>query len=188
MALPDLPIRNLSPSRRTRNVLLAAVLLVLVAPAGAAEPAVAREVDDAKALNATGMTFVGSSGDDSELVLKSRFATFYPDQDLARLQEVEAVLTDEEDGDSFEMTCDRAELNVETNDFRAEGDVRGSTSEGQRYAAPWVEYDHEAGVLRSDAPVTMVDDTGTFRGDGFRYQVDDRTFRLLGNVSVEQGR
>jgi hypothetical protein len=32
----------------------------------------------------------------------------------------------------------------------------------------------------------MVDDTGTFRGTGFVYRVDDRTFKLLGNVSVVQ--
>jgi hypothetical protein len=32
----------------------------------------------------------------------------------------------------------------------------------------------------------MQDETGTFRGDGFRYDVDERRFRLLGNVSVVQ--
>jgi hypothetical protein len=64
--------------------------------------------------------------------------------------------------------------------------VRGTTSEGQHYSAPWVEYDHDAGLLQTDAPVRMVDDTGSFRGDGFRYSVADRTFKLLGNVLVEQ--
>jgi hypothetical protein len=32
----------------------------------------------------------------------------------------------------------------------------------------------------------MVDDTGTFRGDGFRFLVQEGRFRLLGNVSVVQ--
>jgi LPS export ABC transporter protein LptC len=193
MISSEAPLRSDTRYRRarlaTRSLLLAALVAAWATPVAAAEPVTAAPApDDSQALNATGVTFVGSRGDDSELVLRSRFATFYPDRDLAQLREVEAVLTDEEDGDSFEMSCDRAELNVETNDFRAEGDVRGSTADGQHYAAPWVEYDHAAGLLRSDAQVTMVDDTGTFRGDGFRYRVADRTFRLLGNVSVEQGR
>ena len=58
------------------------------------------------------------------------------------------------------MTCDRADLNIETNDFRAEGRVRGTTADGQHYSAPWVEYDHEAGLLHTSAPVVMVDRDG----------------------------
>jgi hypothetical protein len=75
---------------------------------------------------------------------------------------------------------------VETNDFIAEGDVQGETGDGQRYWAPWVRYDHDGGVLYTDAPVRMVDATGHFRGDGFRYHVRERRFQLLGNVRVEQ--
>jgi hypothetical protein len=84
------------------------------------------------------------------------------------------------------MTCERAEFDVETYNFTAEGDVRGVTGDGSRYAAPWVGYDHEKGLLFSDAPVEMVDDTGRFRGDGFRFHVDEGRFELLGNVSVVQ--
>jgi LPS export ABC transporter protein LptC len=137
-------------------------------------------------LRATGMTFVGSRDDRSELVLHSEIATFFTDRDIADLEGVRAVVTDEEDGDSFHMTCERAELNVETNDFRAEGEVRGSTADGQKYSASWVEYDHEAGVLRTSAPIQMEDATGSFRADGFRYHVNERKFQMLGNVSVEQ--
>jgi LPS export ABC transporter protein LptC len=132
------------------------------------------------------MTFVGSRGSTSELVLHSRTATFRPDHDRALLEDVRAIFTDDDAGDSFELTCARADLDIETNDFRAEGDVRGVTADGQRYSAPWVEYDHEAGVLHTSAPVAMIDGTGIYRGDGFRYDVRERKFRLLGNVSVEQ--
>ena len=137
-------------------------------------------------LRATGVTFVGSRGSTSDLVLHSRTATFRPDRDIAHLVDVRVVVTDDDEGDSFEMTCDRAELNIETNDFRAEGRVRGTTADGEHYSAPWVEYDHEAGLLEAAAPVEMMDRTGTFRGDGFRYFVRERKFHLLGNVSVEQ--
>jgi LPS export ABC transporter protein LptC len=180
------PVRPCAP-RAVFGAFLAAASLSLAFAAGASErPAEEPAKRESPELRATGMTFVGSSGEVSELVLHSRFATFYPDRDIARLLDVRAVVSDEDAGDSFEMTCDSAELNVETNDFRAEGRVRGTTADGQHYSAPWVEYDHEAGLLQTDAPVRMVDGTGTFRGDGFRYHVHERKFRLLGNVSVEQ--
>jgi LPS export ABC transporter protein LptC len=185
----DAPQRRSCASHGALAVLLA-ILALAISPAGAdSEPSGATPAEQGSTeLRATGMTFVGSRDDTSELVLHSRFATFYPDLDVAHLREVRAVVTDDEEGDSFEMTCDSAELNVETNDFRAEGGVRGTTADGQSYAAPWVEYDHEAGLLESDAPVEMVDATGTFRGEGFRYHVRERRFRLLGNVSAEQNR
>jgi LPS export ABC transporter protein LptC len=137
-------------------------------------------------LHVTGMTFVGSRGAVSELVLRSDTAVFHPETDIAELEVVTAVVTQSEKGQSFEMTCDRARLNLETNDFVAEGNVQGVTADGQRYSAPTVEYDHESGVLSSEAHVVMVDDSGSFQGDGFRYHVRDRRFRLLGNVRVVQ--
>ena len=183
----DAPKRRSCARHRALAVLLAVPTLA-ISPAGAdSEPSGAPPAEqDSTELRATGMTFVGSRDDTSELVLHSRFATFYPDLDVAHLREVRAVVTDDDEGDSFEMTCDSAELNVETNDFRAEGGVRGTTADGQSYSAPWVEYDHEAGVLHTTAPIMMVDRTGTFRGNGFRYHVHERKFHLLGNVSVEQ--
>jgi LPS export ABC transporter protein LptC len=170
-------------------VLLLALLVAstasAVAPSGNgpdADSSAERETE----LRATGMTFVGSRNDRSELVVHSEIATFFTERDIADLEVVRAVVTDENDGDSFQMTCERAELNVETNDFRAEGQVRGITADGQKYSAPWVEYDHEAGVLHTSAPIQMEDDTGSFSADGFRYHVNERKFLMLGNVSVEQ--
>jgi len=180
----SLPPLSCSAARRIALGLLLAAWLPVAAASEAAPPGAAEP--EAPELRATGMTFIGSRGATSELVLRSQTATFGPDREVAHLEVVHAVVTDDHEGDSFEMTCERADLNVETNDFRAEGDVRGATADGQQYAAPWVEYDHEAGLLHTDAPVVMIDKTGTFRGDGFRYHVRERKFQLLGNVSVEQ--
>jgi LPS export ABC transporter protein LptC len=146
----------------------------------------ARTVASSSLLHVTGMTFVGSRGSVREVVLRSRRAIFRPEERVADLREVNALVTEDSDGRSFSMTCDRAELNIETNDFTAEGDVQGETGDGQRYWAPWVRYDHDDGVLYTDAPVRVVDATGHFRGDGFRYHVHERRFQLLGNVRVEQ--
>jgi LPS export ABC transporter protein LptC len=166
---------GVQPARGLALVALAALL-------GASPASSASETDSV--LEVTGMTFVRSRDSASELVVRARHALFWPDSDVAKLEDVQAVVTDEDSGRRFEMSCDRAELDVETNDIKAEGDVQGVTSDGRRYSAPWVRYEHEAGVLYSDAPVVMVDDTGTFRGDGFRFLVQEGHFRLLGNVSV----
>ncbi len=161
--------------------------LALVAVVGLLGPTPASSASEgASVLEVTGMTFVRSRGAASELVVRARYALLWPDSDVAKLEDVQAVVTDEDTGRRFEMSCDRAELNVETNDIKAEGNVRGVTSDGRSYSAPWVRYEHEAGVLYSDAPVVMVDDTGTFRGDGFRFLVEEGRLRLLGNVSVVQ--
>ena len=190
-------------SARARNLQrpseAARILALLVVIAGAPVAARAADAPVAEApvappektgidapLHITGMTFVGSWGSGSEFVLRARRGVFEPNTNIAKLQEVEVVATDEDEGRNFRVTCERGEFNVQTNDFLAEGNVRGTTGGGERYFAPWVRYDHEKGVLYSDATVTMQDETGTFRGDGFRYQLDSRRFRLLGHVSVVQ--
>ena len=137
-------------------------------------------------LRVTGMTFVGSRGDQSELVVHAERAFFHPDSGLADLEVVRAKVSDAEKGESFEMQCDHAKLDVETNDFTASGNVTGLTGDGQHYSAPWVRYVHASSMLQTDAPVTVVDAGTTFRGDGFRYHIDERRFELLGNVVMEQ--
>lgn len=163
---------------------LAAVLLAGALWIGAPTPSAAAE---SPVLRVTGMTFVGSRGSLRELVLRSRTAVLRPDKGTAELEGVSAEVSEGEGGRSFSMTCRHAELNVDTHDFLAEGDVEGATGDGRRYSAPWVRYEQDRGLLYTDAPVRMVDDTGVFRGDGFRYHVKERRFQLLGNVRVEQG-
>ncbi len=142
--------------------------------------------EDSPGLRVSGMTFVGSRGADSDLVVEADTAFFRPDSGVAVLEVVRVHVSDATRGESFQMKCDRAELNVATNDFRATGNVTGSTGEGQRYSAPWVRYEHASSTLWSDAQVTLVDRGGSFRGDGFRYHIDERRFELLGNVVMEQ--
>ncbi len=133
------------------------------------------------------MIFVGSRAGVREVVLRSRTARLQPEQQVAELKDVSAVVTEDEAGErSFTMNCARVELDIARSDFLADGDVRGETADGQRYSAPWVRYVHEQGLLYTDAPVEMNDSHGSFRGDGFRYHVHERRFELLGNVRVEQ--
>jgi LPS export ABC transporter protein LptC len=159
----------------------------------AAAPPSARCDDAAEALarlgaelRGTGMTFVGSRGDVDEVVLRAERGVFRPEANLAVREEVRVTAADSDEGDHFEVSCERGEFNVETNDFFAEGDVHGVTGDDRRYTAPWVRYHHEKALLYTDGPVLLQDATGNFRGDGFRYHLKDRRFRLVGNVSVVQ--
>jgi len=142
--------------------------------------------DESSVLRISGMTFVGSRGEQSELVVRAETALFHPDSGLANLEGVRAVVSDAKKGESFQMQCDRAELDIETNNFTATGNVKGLTGDGQRYSAAWVRYDHQSSMLQTDAPVTVVDGGSTFRGDGFRYYIEERRFELLGNVVMEK--
>ena len=134
----------------------------------------------------TGMTYVGSRKDVDEFVVHAARGVFVPGTRIAHLKEVDVASSEGADGKEFTVRCDRGELNVETNDFYAEGNVRGRIADGRHYTAPWVRYDHANALLYSDAPVVMHDSTGTFRGDGFRYYIAEERFRLLGNVSLVQ--
>ena len=158
----------------------------LVAPAESSErtPLALRNLTGD--LHLSGMTFVGSRGDVTEFVLRAREALFRPDTKIAELEDVHVNGSESVPEERFVVQCARGELNVETSDFYAEGDVQGTTHDGKLYRAPWVRYDHEQALLFSDAPVTLVEPEGTFRGDGFRYHVKDGSFRLLGNVRVVQ--
>ena len=166
-----------------RNFSFAQVLALVVSGIWVAALSSAEE---SPAFWVSGMTFVGSRGDQGELVLHADTAFFHPGSGLVDLEVVRAQVSDDKKGESFQMRCDRAELNIETNDFTAIGNVKGITGNGQRYSAPWVRYEHASSMLHTDAPVTMVDGGITFRGDGFRYHIEERRFELLGNVVMEQ--
>jgi hypothetical protein len=136
-------------------------------------------------LEISGLTFIGSRGDGGELVLRATRGLLIPDSEEADLFGVRAEVTHAQ-GTSFTMSCEKAQLNLETNDFSAEGNVNGVTGGGETYSAPWVRYSEEDDLLYTDAPVSMVNESGRYSGDGFRYQVSQRRFRLIGNVRVEQ--
>lgn len=163
---------------RCAGILFAAALSLIAT--GAARAAVPESH-----LEITGLTFVGSRGDGSELVLRATRAVMSPDTQEARLFDVRAEVTNEQ-GATFTMRCAEATLDLDTNDFSAEGDVTGVTGAGERYGAPWVRYNEQDDLLYSDARVSMENESGRYSGDGFRYQISERRFRLIGNVRVEQ--
>jgi LPS export ABC transporter protein LptC len=183
------------PARRTTHrsgrsglAALGALSLAFVAPSQAAQEASAAHATRVPGVEAevqvTGMTLVVSRQGQRDLVLEARRATLRPETNKALLFDAQMRTAEGPRGRQFDVYCDRGELDLESNDFLAEGNVHGRTGEGQRYEAPWVRYETARGLLYTDAPVVLRDGGGTYRGDGFRYHVNEQRFELLGNVSV----
>jgi hypothetical protein len=163
--------------RRVRlSAVLALTALVVTLDAHAESPL----------LDVDAMTFVASRGPSNELVLNAAHARFDTEQERVYLDEVHAVVDPGRSAGSFEIRCDEGELDIATNDFEARGNVRGRTDGDREFTAPWVKYDHEAGLLFTNAPVLISEDAITYRGGGFQYYVRERRFRLLGGASVVQ--
>ena len=134
------------------------------------------------------MTFVASEGADSRVLLHAEKARFDPRSDSAELTVVEATVFEAGSDVVFEMTCDRGDLDLVTNDFVASGNVLGRTRDGMVFAVDRVRYDNDSGVLSSDDKVQITDEGGTYRGGGFRFFVQDKRFHLIGGASVVQAR
>ncbi len=137
-------------------------------------------------LDVAKMTFVASRGSANELVLRATHARFDTKEERVYLEEVHVTVEHGRTAGHFEIRCDEGELDIATNDFEARGNVRGRTEGNREFTAPWVNYDHEAGMLFTNAPVMIYEDAITYRGGGFQYFVRERRFRLLGGASLVQ--
>lgn len=137
-------------------------------------------------LHVRGMTFVASEASSNEIVLRAEIAQFYPDRQVANLEQVQVEVASGIDRVGFEMRCDKGQLNLATQDFVAEGHVVGTIEGGRQFEALWVAYDEAKGELYTDEPVLIVDQDGRYRGGGFRYHVREQRFRLQGGASVIQ--
>jgi LPS export ABC transporter protein LptC len=156
-------------------------------PSGAETPKLDwLEGDLGQVLNVLGMTFVASEGSSNDILLRAERARFYPEREVADLEQVEVEVASGGNRVGFEMRCDRGQLNLSTRDFLAEGNVVGTIEGGRQFEAQWVAYDEKKGILYTDEPVLIVDENGRYRGGGFRYYVNEQRFRLQGGATVVQ--
>ncbi len=156
-------------------------LVAAPGPARAAEPV-------ALPVTLEGMTYVASRGATSEVEVEAAHARFDPATSRAQLDQVHARVSGHDDDPGFALTCDHGEIRLPSDDLLATGNVSGTMAEGRRFRTDWVRYDSKRGLAYTEAPVEITDDSGTYRGVGFRYLVREKRFRLLGGASVEQRR
>ena len=130
------------------------------------------------ALELGAMTFVASLGTENEVVLEAEHARVQTGEKLAHLQTVHLLLAPDRDVPGLDMECERGTVDIETSDFDAEGNVRGITGDGRRFRTERLRYTHAQGLVSTNSSVVIRDDTGTYRGGGFRYYVRENRFQL----------
>jgi LPS export ABC transporter protein LptC len=133
-----------------------------------------------------GMTFVSSQAAENEVVLVAERAHVETRERVAHLEKVRAQLASGRETSGLDMTCDRGRFYFESSDFDAEGDVRGTTGDGRRFRTARLHYSHSQGLVSTNSQVVIDDETGTYRGGGFRYHVRENRFQLTHGATVEQ--
>jgi LPS export ABC transporter protein LptC len=130
------------------------------------------------------MTFVASEGMRNELVLWAEVARIDGNHQTMRMEQVHLTVAAGSDLPAIEIRCEKGRIDLESNDFLLEGQVRGRIGDGQRFEADWVAYREGEQLLYSDAPVQMFDRQGSVFGGGFRYRLDGRHFRLINGAYI----
>lgn len=144
------------------------------------------EGDLGQVLHLRGMTFVASEASANEILLRADTARFYPNRDVADLDDVWVEVAPGTDRTGFSMRCDTGQLNLASQDFVAIGNVEGTIEGGREFVARWVAYEEATGLLYTNEPVLITDADGRYRGGGFRYFLEEARFRLLGGATIVQ--
>ncbi len=163
-------------------------LLLIAAGAGRAEP---DPPEAALPLVLKGMTYVSSEEDQNELVLEAKTARIHLDEQRVDLEGVHVRMGSKapggQRGGGVDVECERGSFDLETQDFDAEGDVRGVTADGRRFRTDKLRYRADRSLVTTDSRVVIRDAAGTYQGGGFDYWVREDRFRLRGGASVVQG-
>jgi LPS export ABC transporter protein LptC len=169
----------MSPSARATLVLVALATVALARGVRAADPE-----DLPQQLDLTKLTYVDSQGKRRAMVLQAADARVMPRTEQVVLHTVALQLATADDSGQLRLSCQHGQLDLQSGDFVGVGRVRGSTPDGRRFETERLHYDHEAGLVTTDAPVVIRDKSGTLRGGGFLYQVKEGRLKLTGGAQV----
>lgn len=165
-------------SRRLRRSLVSSawVSIALAGPPAAAAPPMRLEQ----------LAFVSTHENTTEVRVEAVTGVIEEALGKATLDSVHAAWSGADGKPSLEITCQTGELDLETNDLLASGDVQGTLADGRRFEGPWLRYDRARGVAFTDAPVQIHEGARVLRGGGFEYHVRDRRLRLTAGAKVEE--
>jgi len=165
-----------------------AACATLLAAALAAGSAAAADVRDLpQQLDLTQLVYVDSDGKRRGVVLEAQEARVMPRTEQVVLRAVQLQLATSDDRGRLRLECEHGQLDLKHGDFVGVGHVRGQTPDGRRFETERLRYDHEAGLVTTDAPVVIRDKSGTLRGGGFLYQVREGRLKLTGGATVVGG-
>jgi len=160
------------------------LLFALAAGVAAAGHAEADESDATAGIQLFGMTYVASAESRNVLVLDARQARVAPASRVATLLGVHARLSSRDGRGGMQLRCDRGTFTLGRGDFVAEGNVRGTTVDGRRFRTERLRYQNDTGIVSTELPVQIEDETGTYRGGGFIYYLREDRFRMVGGAEL----
>jgi LPS export ABC transporter protein LptC len=166
----------ISPARASIAVIASFAALAFATPIEAASPP----------MLLSNMTFLATSEDVTEVRVQAVSGVIDQAANRADLTDVSAAWAGADGKPSLELTCQRGQLDLETNDLVATGDVRGLLADGRRFIGPSLRYDRARGVAYTDAPVQIIEEGRVLSGGGFEYHVRDRRLRFKAGARVEE--
>jgi len=141
-------------------------------------------------LTLDGMTYLLSRGDAVDLLVEARRSAVSPQTGRLELAGVRARIASvpgASQPSGLELVCERGTLDLEAREFVASGRVAARSEDGRMLRTDWLRYRHDLGLVSSDSPVSLSDDSGDYRGGGFEYWVREDRFRLTGGARIVQG-
>lgn len=134
------------------------------------------------------MTFLASRETITEVRVQADSGVIDEVANRAHLETVHAEWAGADGKPSLELTCERGELDLETNDLVASGNVHGLLADGRRFVGPSLRYDRAKGIAYTDSPVEIIENGRVLSGGKFRYHVRDRRLRFTAGARVEEKR
>ncbi len=122
--------------------------------------------------------FEGYRGSGREFEVRASSASVRTVERIAVLEDVEIEFQDTGRG-SLEVRADRAELDLERDDFILHENVRGSTGSGEEFVTSEVRYDPTSRKLVTDEAVSVERGNWTLKGQGMEIDVPGRRLRVL---------
>lgn len=88
------------------------------------------------------------------------------------------------DGREMHLYSDNGELDTDSRNMRAIGDIRGRSSDGLSFFTSSLRYDYAKREISTDDPVKIIASGFETEGVGMRLDVDNETVRLLNQVRL----
>jgi LPS export ABC transporter protein LptC len=158
-------------------------LALLPLGCGSSSEFAAMEASERPSLGAElqGVVFEGHSAGSQDVEVRAKRAWVDPAERRVDLQEVQIGFEDEKRG-AVRIRAERAQLQLDSDDFVLRGEVVGTTGEGEQFKTAEVRYQQGDQLLWTDQPVQVNRSNLLLKGGAMQMHVPSRRIRLTGNV------
>ena len=116
-------------------------------------------------------------------MVESKTARLLKEKDRAFFEHVHITFYGKDDRE-MHLYSDRGELDTDSRNMRAEGDIRGRSSDGLEFFTSTLRYNYKKREISTDAPVKIIASGFETEGVGMVLDVDMESVRLLDQVRL----